>query len=157
MITLTPLPADSVARVLHLELRDDQRGFVHPIQDMVREIKDGLEMHAVDRDGQTVGFFKIDVFPDKDLGFVRPCDLNLRGFLIGAQYQRQGIASAALAKLPDYLRTFYPAQKSVVLTVNATNPHARHVYLTGGFTDTGEVYHGGNSGPQNVLRLDLQT
>ena len=44
-----------------------------------------------------------------------------------------------------------------MLTVNETNPVARRVYLRAGFRDTGDRYHGGRLGPQQVLLLDLFT
>ncbi len=43
----------------------------------------------------------------------------------------------------------------MVLTVNVRNQVARRLYLRHGFSDSGQLYLGGNAGPQHVLRLDL--
>jgi RimJ/RimL family protein N-acetyltransferase len=43
--------------------------------------------------------------------------------------------------------------RRVVLSVNVANPVAIHTYLRAGFTDRGELFHGGAEGPQHVLEL----
>ena len=39
----------------------------------------------------------------------------------------------------------------LVLTVNRNNHAALHLYRRAGFHDSGELYHGGRSGPQHLL------
>ena len=46
-------------------------------------------------------------------------------------------------------------RRAIVLTVNIVNPNAQAVYERSGFADTGELYHGGQLGPQRVLALAL--
>ena len=82
-------------------------------------------------------------------------DLLLRGFFVDAAAQGRGVATRAVAGLPDVVRRDFPSARSVVLTVNVRNPAARAVYLRGGFVDAGELYLGGSAGPQHVLRLEL--
>jgi RimJ/RimL family protein N-acetyltransferase len=82
-------------------------------------------------------------------------DLLLRGFFVDAAAQGRGVATRAVAALPDAVRRDLPAARSVVLTVNVRNPVARAVYVRGGFVDAGELHLGGSAGPQHVLRLDL--
>ncbi len=82
-------------------------------------------------------------------------DLLLRGFLVDAAEQGRGVASRAVAALPEVVRRDFPAARTVVLTVNVRNPAARAVYLRGGFVDAGELHLGGSAGPQHVLRLDV--
>jgi RimJ/RimL family protein N-acetyltransferase len=155
MITLAPLPRDRVGEVLHLELGSDQRDFVHPIAEMVREDTAGVAFHVIRAGAEAVGFFKTDRFYAGRHDFAGPGEPGLRGMLIGAQYQGRGHGRAAMAALPDYLRGALPGARSVVLTVNLRNGAAQRLYLAGGWQDSGTLYLGGNSGPQTVLRLAL--
>ncbi|MEI2807887.1 GNAT family N-acetyltransferase [Albidovulum sp.] len=155
MIALAPLPRGRVGEVLHLELAPDQRDFVHPIAEMVREDTAGVAFHIIRAGAVAVGFFKTDRFYAERHPFARPGEPGLRSMLIGAQYQGCGHGKAAMAVLPAYLRKALPGARSAVLTVNLRNGAARHVYLAGGWEDTGTLHAGGNSGPQTVLRLAL--
>ena len=155
MIAIAPLPADQTQDVLHLELQAWQQGFVHPISQMVQEINADVDFHIIRKHDQVVGFFKTDRAYDQAHEFAKTGELGLRGFLIGAQFQKQGIGRATMAALPRYLRKIYPDQPTVVLTVNCKNPAALRAYLGGGFRDEGEIYHGGNAGAQHILRLAL--
>jgi RimJ/RimL family protein N-acetyltransferase len=102
--------------------------------------------------GTPVAFLVLDETPsDADPS----ADLLLRGFLVDAAAQGRGVATRAVAALPEVVRRDVPAARSVVLTVNVRNPAARAVYLRGGFVDTGELYLGGSAGPQHVLRLEV--
>ncbi len=155
MITLAPLAPERVGEVLHLRLAAGQEAFVHPIADMVRETTPGVAFHVVRAGTEAVGFFKTDRDYAERHDFAPPGMPGLRGMLIGAQYQGRGHGKAAIAALPDYLRGHFPERAAVMLTVNCRNAPARHVYLAGGWVDTGAIYSGGNSGPQHILRLDL--
>ncbi|MFV2003180.1 MAG: GNAT family N-acetyltransferase [Paracoccaceae bacterium] len=155
MIRLARLATGDSARLLHLELGRGQADFVHPIADMVAERKAGVNFHVISRGDETVGFFKIDFGQAEPESFVQQNEASLRGFLVGAQFQGQGVARAAMAQFADHMRLQYPHARSVVLCVHVRNPAARHTYLGGGFIDTGENYPGGRGGPQNILRLQL--
>ncbi len=103
-------------------------------------------------DGEPVGFLVLDQRPsDAD----PTADLLLRGFFVDAAAQGRGVATRAVALLPDVVRRDFPSARTVVLTVNVRNPAARSVYLHGGFVDGGELYLGGSAGPQSVLRLEV--
>lgn len=103
-------------------------------------------------DGAPVAFLVLDETPSE----ADPSpDLLLRGFFVDAAAQGRGVATRAVAALPDVVRRDFPAARSVVLTVNVRNPAARAVYVRGGFVDAGELYLGGSAGPQHVLRLEL--
>lgn len=155
MITLAPLSRDRVDAVLHLELRPDQAAFVGEISEMVQDPHPERDFHVL-RDGdETVGFFKIDRDYAPSHDFADPAGWGLRGLLIGAQYQGRGLGRALMAALPDYLAETYPGQQLYYLTVNCRNNVAYRAYLRGGWEDTGELYHGGSSGPQHILRLSL--
>ena len=80
-----------------------------------------------------------------------------RMFCIDARHQGRGLATQASRALGPYLAKQYPEAATVYLTVNHRNPGAKAAYLKGGFTDTGEDYLGGPSGPQYIMRLPLRT
>jgi RimJ/RimL family protein N-acetyltransferase len=82
-------------------------------------------------------------------------DLLLRAFFVDAAAQRRGVATRAVALLPDVVRRDFPDVQTVVLTVNVANPVARALYLRGGFVDRGELDLTGSIGPQHVLHLEL--
>ena len=103
-------------------------------------------------DGAPVAFLVLDETPtDADPA----AHLLLRGFFVDAAAQGRGVATRAVAALPDVVRRDFPRARTVVLTVNVRNPAARAVYVRGGFVDEGELYLGGSAGPQHVLRLHL--
>ena len=155
MIRISDLPRDRVGEVLHLALGPGQADFVGAIGDMVTDPLPARDFHAV-RDGdQVVGFFKIDRDYAPTHDFAAPHGWGLRGLLVGAQFQGRGLGRALLAALPGYLATRYPGQRLYYLTVNCRNTLAYRAYLNAGWQDAGGLYHGGSSGPQHILRLDL--
>jgi GNAT superfamily N-acetyltransferase len=104
--------------------------------------------------GVPVGYFQLDrdSVPGAPAG---PDVIGLRALLIDAAAQGQGVASAAMAALPAYVRARFPERRRVALTVNVTNPAAIAVYRRAGFADTGAVYQAGPAGPQHVLVLEV--
>jgi len=108
--------------------------------------------YALVEDGTPVAFLILDETPPP----ADPsADLLLRGFFVDAAAQGRGVATRAVAALPEVVRRDFPAARSVVLTVNVRNPAARAVYVRGGFVEVGGLYLGGSAGPQHVLRLEL--
>jgi len=155
LIKLAPLATGDVARVMHLLVKPEQLGFVHHIKDMVREVSPKIDFHQICGNAAVVGFFKIDRAYAMHHDFAKASDLGLRGFLIGAQYQRRGIGSDGMLKLRGYLVGHYPDFDAAFLTVNVENETAHRLYFRAGFRDTGELYRRGDSGPQHVMRLKL--
>ena len=103
-------------------------------------------------DGAPVAFFVLDETPpDAD----PTADLYLRAFFVDAAEQGRGVATRAVAALPDVVRRDFPEVRLLVLTVNVRNLAARAAYLRGGFVDAGERYLGGSLGPQHLLRLSV--
>lgn len=79
----------------------------------------------------------------------------LRAFLIDYGSQGKGIAKAAMARLPDFVRTHYPESREMVLAVNERNIAAIHLYTRAGFRDYG-LRRAGGKGPQKILQYDLR-
>ena len=155
MIRLAPLPRGDAFQVLHLKAAPDQLAFIGPIEDMVREDTPGVAMHVILAGDEVVGFFKTDATYAQRHDFAQPDEPGIRGMLIGKQYQHRGYGSAAMTQMPGYLRHLFPQAETAILTVNCNNPGAIKAYVLGGWHDTGELYHGGRSGPQHIYRLRL--
>ncbi len=155
MISLALLPRDRTGEVLHLALAPGQDDFLTPMPDLVEDTREEVDFHVVRSGPQAVGFFKIDRNWAAHSGAARPGYWGLRAFLIGAQHQGRGYGTAALTALPDHLRRTYGRQEPIFLTVNLRNATAHRLYLRAGWIDTGRLDEGGRSGPQRVLRLDL--
>ena len=140
--------------VLRLAPRPDQEQFSGRADQTLplAERDPARHPYVLVEDGAPVAFLVLDETPSD----VDPsADLLLRGFFVDASAQGRGVATRAVAALPDVVRRDFPAARSLVLTVNVRNPAARVVYVRGGFVDAGELYLGGSVGPQHVLRLAL--
>ena len=155
-IVLEPLPKEDRARVLHLELGEDQRDFVGEIADMVERDEPDSDFHILSVAGEVVGFFKVDHAYPRDYDFAREGELGIRGVLIDRRCQGQGIGAAAMAALPGYVAARYPQATGVVLTVNCNNPAAQKIYERAGFQREEALYLGGRAGPQFILRHPLR-
>ncbi|SDK72273.1 Ribosomal protein S18 acetylase RimI [Maridesulfovibrio ferrireducens] len=68
------------------------------------------------------------------------------------KYQKQGIGSKLLEHAISALCGKFDC---MCLTVNVRNEAAKSMYIKCGFEDVGELYLGGLSGPQNILRYNL--
>lgn len=68
------------------------------------------------------------------------------------KYQKQGIGSKLLWLAISALSGKFDC---MCLTVNIRNESAKSMYIKCGFKDVGELYYGGPSGPQNILRYNI--
>ncbi|WP_134680132.1 GNAT family N-acetyltransferase [Paracoccus ravus] len=155
MIALEPLGRHQFDRVAHIAVTPEQEPFCGSITGHFAMDEPDCDFHGVIRDGQTVGFFKIDRAYAARFDFARPEEIGLRGMMIDRGEQGRGTGKAAMRALRPYLRARYPGAERCVLTVNIVNMAARAIYIAGGFRDDGQLFHGGRIGPQHILRLDL--
>ncbi|MBD9525355.1 GNAT family N-acetyltransferase [Paracoccus sp. PAR01] len=155
MIALEPLGRHEFDRVAHIAVAPEQEGFCGTIAGHFEMNEPGCDFHVVTRDGQPVGFFKIDRDYAAQYGFAQPDEVGLRGVMIDRHEQGRGTGKAAMLALRPYLLRHYPQARACVLTVNVINLPARAVYLAAGFQDDGGLHHGGRIGPQHILRMDL--
>lgn len=102
--------------------------------------------------GGPAGFFVLDAGES-------PADpsagLTLRAFFVDARFQGQGVAGRALAGLSRTIRCHHRDVQRAMLTVNCRNTVAYALYLRHGWVDTGDLYLGGDAGPQRVLTLEV--
>lgn len=156
MIALHPLGPGDRARVERFAVAPEQERFSGRPADAFDHPEPGVDLHAIAEAGRVVGFFKIDRrYPDAH-PFARRDEIGPRGFLIDRREQGRGLASAAVRALGPYLAARHAGAPAVVLTVNRANPAAIACYRRGGFTDMGDLWHGGRAGPQHVLRMPLK-
>lgn len=114
------------------------------------------EAMAVLADERVVGFYRLDFSVTAIAG--RPLgepSVGLRAYVIDQREQGRGYGTAAMRACADDLRRRYPERRLLALTVNVRNRAAYGVYLKAGFSDTGELYHGGSAGPQHLMLLRL--
>jgi len=145
------LTADRPA-VMGLSVTDPQAAFVEPIAETLSTTALQRDNFIIAADDGVVDFFQIDC----SSGAQRIADaLELHEVLVDASHQGKGYGKVFVFALKNYLRSEYPVWDAVCLTVNCKNMGAYRLYELGGFTDTGELYHEGRSGPQHVMRLML--
>jgi GNAT superfamily N-acetyltransferase len=154
-VAFARLTRDDGPRIDHLTMAPGQEDFTADPGARLATLDRGQDAWAILWHGDVVGFLVIDQGFAAAHAFARPGEPGLRSVLIDAARQGEGIGTAAMAGLRGLMAADYPAAESLVLTVNEANPGARAVYLKAGFVDTGALWLGGRSGPQNILRLML--
>ena len=155
LVTLTPLTSALADPLRRVSVAPDQVVFSGQPAEFI-DLNDPLiDVHVIMYGDQVAGMFRIDRGFHLHHRFAASNIFGLRTFLIDQHLQGRGIASGCAAQLQAYLSHSYPAAEAVMLTVNLRNPHARKVYLGGGFIDTGAQYMDGGAGPQHILKLSL--
>ena len=147
-VRLAPVSPDLRDRLLTLAPRPDQERFAG-------RLTETLPAAEADPEREPVGFFVLHRGPAAGGLAPERRDVLLRAFLVDAAAQGRGIATRALAALPDFVAEHVPGVRRIVLSVNTRNPVAIRTYQRAGFADSGELYHGGPSGPQHVFELWL--
>lgn len=155
-ITLAPLPPNRPDLLEAIFLPPEQHRFASPPVLSMAEATGRRDGHLIWEGETPVGFFAIDPDYAGEHDFAEAGTIGLRMFCIDARHQGRGLATQASRALGSYLAKQYPQAATVYLTVNHRNPGAKAAYLKGGFTDTGEDYLGGPSGPQYIMRLPLR-
>ncbi len=151
---------DAVMRsVQELRVSGDQYRFVGDTAfNLGNSLRDPVsEAMAVFAGETVVGFYRLAFAPRAIAGrdWPEPA-VGLRAFVIGLAYQGCGFGAGALTATSADLRRRHPGRRLLALTVNCTNRAAIAMYRQAGFTDTGELYLAGSSGPQHVMLYRLQ-
>ena len=156
-VRLAPVRPDLRDRLLGLAPRPDQERFAGRLAETLpaAEADPDREPVAILEGDEPVGFFVLHRGPGAGVLAPEPRDVLLRAFLVDAAAQGRGVATRALAALPDFVAGHLPGARRVVLTVNVGNPVAIRTYARAGFADTGVLYHRGMAGPQHVFELWL--
>lgn len=141
--------------VLQLRVDQAQMRFVEPIEETLTQENVLRENHVMLADGNVVGFFQIDTENERRFESAPSKELELHEVIVGASHQGHGYGAAFLEQLPSYVCAEYPDWDSLALSVNCLNKRAHALYARGGFSDTGEIFKLGRSGPQYVMRCHL--
>ncbi|WP_109124732.1 GNAT family N-acetyltransferase [Dyella sp. C11] len=153
-IRVVPVNASIRAALLVLGVSEEQYDFVGRIGASLPDAEacHGSEPMAILRDGEPIGFYRLEQHATSiaDRAFERPT-VGLRSFFIDTRWQGQGLGALALGAAMEDIARRRPSVQDVVLTVNLRNTAALALYRRAGFRETGELYHGGRSGPQHVM------
>src|ERR671933_2571799 len=146
-VRLAPVAPPLHERLLGLAPRPEQERFAGRLADTLPAAEADPERTpvAILADGEPVGFFVLHRGPAAGVLASEPRDVLLRAFLVDARFQGRGIATRALAALPDFVADHLPGARRIVLSVNVRNPVAIRSYQRAGFADTGGLYQGGMS------------
>ncbi|TCS41271.1 GNAT family N-acetyltransferase [Reinekea marinisedimentorum] len=155
MVEIRKAADSELDQIKTLSVADDQVKFVGVLADLLQEVPNTWHLHVITADKKIVGFFNIDVGYSSNYSFAGSDELGLRTFFIDSGHQGKGYGKAAVLALEPYLTITYSGWASAVLTVNCKNKSAYNCYVNGGFKDTGDLFHGGNAGPQHIMRLSL--
>lgn len=157
-LRVAPVDGSLEPALLALRVHPAQQAFVGRTVDLLADAQSraSCEPMAIILDERPIGLYCIETVARCIAGrdFDRPA-LGLRGFLIDANSQGQGLGTRALAALLADLAARHPPAQLLVLSVDEANHSARRLYQQAGFTDSGERYHGGRAGAQHLLLREL--
>lgn len=150
-VPVTPELRDAVLR---LRARPEQDVFVSPPAATLADAEQcpGSEPMALLFGDIVVGYCRIErsaralTGRDADVGA-----LGLRSFQLDAAWQGRGLGHSAMAAVLDELARRHPDACRLVLMVNCRNAAALALYRRHGFAVADGLYHGGRSGPQQLL------
>lgn len=156
MIKLRRMTADYLAQIDTLTVHAEQVRFVGTMEDILVNVDACTHPHCIVENERVVGFFLIDTTYGYAFDFAPEGCLGLRAFFISELFQGRGYGKQAVALLPEYLHHEYPTYSDLYFTVNCQNLVAIHCYQTDRICDTRQIYDGGPSGPQRIMRLTLK-
>ena len=139
MIELRPVTPENYRACIEMTVREDQRSFVAPNLNSLAEayVYPAAEARLIYRGDEPVGFVLFHPIEPE-----RPADGHcIMRFMIDQRYQRQGIARPALRAAVEFIRREHHVDR-VRLSVVPENDHARALYRSEGFAETGELEHG---------------
>lgn len=155
MLDIKQMQLKYLKGVKNLKVGDNQLKFVGTIEEILKYVNLVVHAHVIILQEQILGFFLVDTKYSENYNFASLNCLSLRAYFISNDFQGKGYGKRAVQLLPSYLKSIYPNQSEIYLTVNCKNLGAKHCYLNGGFSDTNELYHGGEAGPQYIMNLKL--
>lgn len=147
-------PQDQDA-VQQLQLAEHQSMFAMPFDQFLATTPGEFDGFIIEYDSSVVGCFMIDTTYAEKMDFCEPSGLGLRNVLIDHRMQGKGIGAQAIISLLNKMKSFYPDHSQLFLTVNCRNAGAIKCYIKAGFVDTGELYLGGDAGPQHIMKASF--
>lgn len=157
-IRVTPVTPALAPAVAALQVTPDQAPYVGDTAFNLSQAQADPASEAMAiLDGDTViGFYRLDYAPNAVAGrdFGTP-SVGLRALMLDASHQGRGDGTRAIRALCADLQRRHPLRSLLVLTVNCRNRSAVAAYRKAGCVDTGELYAGGNAGPQHLMLRGL--
>lgn len=134
MVTLREISNNNLEAVLSLEVWDHQKSFVsstaHALAQAYVNQKTAFPF-AIYTDDCLVGFIMLGYYEARK-------QYTLWKFLIDRRYQNQGYGREALMQGIRYLQKTFHATE-IYTGVSLGNDHAKHLYLSIGFQETGLI------------------
>ncbi|MEZ9865221.1 N-acetyltransferase family protein [Vibrio breoganii] len=155
MIEIERLNSSHIPSIKGIKLSEESIKFASTADDFLLDGSDTTHLCVIKKEGMVVGFFKLDTAYASTYRFCPKNSIGLRTFALDERQQGKGLGTNTVRALSDYLASHYQSHEFVYLTVNCKNPAAIACYRKGGFEDTGELYLGGEAGPQHVMRRKI--
>ncbi|GEM81558.1 GNAT family N-acetyltransferase [Vibrio superstes] len=152
MIEIERLNPSHIPSVKDIQLSDESIKYASTADDFLLDGSDATHLCVVKHHGLVVGFFKLDLAYASTYRFCSKNSIGLRTFAVDQRQQGKGLGTKTVEALKSYLAHHYRRYDFVYLTVNCKNLAAIACYRKGGFEETGELYLGGEAGPQHVMR-----
>ena len=152
MITLQEINHNNYEDALTLKVKPDQEDFVVPVNHCIAEayvdVMSGKEspiLLVVCHNNEVVGFAEVGLYDVEEGEFLgekfgdkKYYDFNR--FLIDKDHQGKGFGRAATLAIIEFIKTLPKGSADCIsLCYAATNEIARSLYLSTGFTETGEI------------------
>lgn len=148
------------AALLTLEPRDGDEsiwvGFGDEMLPRAEADPTRFPLAIVTPDDVVVGMLTLDWGP-RSRRYAAADEIGLHGVLVDRRQRGHGYGVAALRALPEVVAREHPQARAIALTVNTRNGAAIAAYRAAGFVDTGELFLGGQAGPQHVMRRSLES
>ncbi len=157
-IRVVPANDSLQAALLQLGVSGSQEAYVGQIDNLLADAAScpDAEPMAICLGDEPVGYYRVDPHPRSVAGrdFDVPA-LGLRAFFIDTRWQGRGLGTLALTALLEDVIERHGDARLLVLTVNLSNHAAIQLYQRAGFSQSGELYHGGRAGPQQLMLRTL--
>lgn len=157
-VRVAPVTADMHAAIAALRVKPGQEAYAgDPALSLRMALDDPSGEAMAVLDGDTViGFYRLDFSANAVIGRgIGAPGVGLRAFVIDAAHQGRGIgARAALALCAD-IECRHPRRRLVLLLVHCRNTAGIATYRKAGFVDSGQLFAGGNAGPQHLMWRQL--
>lgn len=135
MITFRKIDKSNYMECICLKLKESQKGFV---ADNARSLveayfEEGLYTRGIYRDNEMVGFVLFDYDPETP-------GWSMSRFMIGEQYQGQGLGKAAVAEFLKYMKEEMKIQE-LYISVEQENIVAYEMYRKLGFSSVKQIQY----------------
>ena len=155
MVTIRKVRFKDYSALMEFTIPEQQQQFVYSFSEIFEQRTPEHDIYVINEGKQLLGFFMLDKAYAKQYTFAKAKELGFRNLVIDEKHQRKGYAKQAFQRLFIYLYGAYPDYNSLCLTVNKKNTAAYNLYNDVGFTDTEKTFHGGDAGPQRIMRKPI--